>query len=216
MACFNSGKINDFYVECNFVLLCLENKGWREWVIRCLWSLLSNGKIYSSNQKHPATCRQTVLSSLILPIHVITSASPLHLSHHFIISLFHSLCQSGFECLPSLVCTHQPSRELRGLPHQQVHHEVCSVSTSTASATDFFHIRYFTRRFCLKKWFTCCSIKSICSTWVLLLVLTPCLFCLIINKVSIPAFVLNEYGALQQICFHWAFTCRHLGANATS
>lgn len=40
-ACFSSGMMNDSYVECNFALLCPENKGWREWVIRSLRSLLS-------------------------------------------------------------------------------------------------------------------------------------------------------------------------------
>lgn len=24
------------YVECNFIVVCLANKGWREWIIRCL------------------------------------------------------------------------------------------------------------------------------------------------------------------------------------
>lgn len=35
-------KWYSLYVKCNFMVLCMEKRGWSEWVIRCLWSLLLN------------------------------------------------------------------------------------------------------------------------------------------------------------------------------
>lgn len=105
VACFNSSKMNDLYVECNFILLCLENKGWREWVTRSLQSL------------------QSIQGKYIHRLYL-TSTPPSHSSLRFVIFPFHSLCKSVFQRSPSLVCTQQHNRELWGPPHHKAHDEV--------------------------------------------------------------------------------------------
>lgn len=125
-ACFYSWRINGVLVTFSFIVLRLENKKWREWVIRCLRSPRSiRGKyIHLIETLCPLLSNHSLISHTTHPCHNLDSSLP----------FITPFCNLAVPLPLSLsVCHLHPSAQQRAAarsPHRKVHHEVWAVSKS--------------------------------------------------------------------------------------